>query len=368
MVSPLLLQNFALYCMAIVMIILCIQMFKARRFMATVILIMTGLILVLSVFSSLERLGTDLNSRYLATWMSFLGYAIRPWCLYLFILLGLHRFGLREKLLTIPLVLIALVYASSLLFGVSALEGLAFRYEMVEGRLTYIPGPLAYTSHIFCLVYLLLLIYLSLRRLNGKHRYDALSILICAGFTVVAVVLEMAELTYGILNTTVMASVVFYYLFLLQEENRRDGLTGCFDRKTYFSDVHRFGDRVKAIALVDMDGLKRANDEKGHEEGDRALSLIADALQRYCGKNSYVYRIGGDEFVVLYVGKANEKDISLEEARKKIQEQGFSVSCGVAIRESKTQSFSELMKSADEKMYRSKSDFYSRHPELSRRR
>ena len=54
-----------------------------------------------------------------------------------------------------------------------------------------------------------------------------------------------------------------------------------------------------AVAVVDLDGLKRINDEHGHLFGDQALQSMADALRSTLRTDDAAFRFGGDEFVVV---------------------------------------------------------------------
>ena len=56
---------------------------------------------------------------------------------------------------------------------------------------------------------------------------------------------------------------------------------------------------VFSLVLIDLDGFKDVNDTRGHMEGDNALKLLADILRRNTRKSDLIFRIGGDEFVVL---------------------------------------------------------------------
>ena len=56
---------------------------------------------------------------------------------------------------------------------------------------------------------------------------------------------------------------------------------------------------VYSLVLIDLDGFKGVNDTMGHMEGDNALVLLADILRRNTRKSDMIFRIGGDEFVVL---------------------------------------------------------------------
>lgn len=54
-----------------------------------------------------------------------------------------------------------------------------------------------------------------------------------------------------------------------------------------------------SVVLIDLDGFKGVNDTMGHHAGDQALILLADILREHTRQSDIVFRIGGDEFVVL---------------------------------------------------------------------
>ena len=86
-----------------------------------------------------------------------------------------------------------------------------------------------------------------------------------------------------------------------------DCLTNVGNRQAYQSHLDAMRQQVKAtgdfnwtIAIVDLDHLKRLNDERGHDVGDKFLKLMASELVRIGRTNDYVFRIGGDEFALIY--------------------------------------------------------------------
>jgi diguanylate cyclase (GGDEF)-like protein/PAS domain S-box-containing protein len=98
-------------------------------------------------------------------------------------------------------------------------------------------------------------------------------------------------------------------LQLAQDQARQlaitDGLTGLYNRRGFFiiGEQHRrLGVRSKTKALLmfaDVDGLKQANDEFGHELGDTLLTIAAKALTLTFRASDLIARLGGDEFAVL---------------------------------------------------------------------
>lgn len=57
-----------------------------------------------------------------------------------------------------------------------------------------------------------------------------------------------------------------------------------------------------SLVLIDLDGLKRINDQEGHDEGDRAIWTVATAIKKLVRGNDHVIRWGGDEFLVILPG------------------------------------------------------------------
>ncbi len=91
----------------------------------------------------------------------------------------------------------------------------------------------------------------------------------------------------------------------LRAAARTDALTGCANRLAFNEDLARAAASAReagldlAVAMVDLDGLKLINDSEGHEAGDVALVSLTTTLRQMLRAADSLYRIGGDEFVVL---------------------------------------------------------------------
>lgn len=94
----------------------------------------------------------------------------------------------------------------------------------------------------------------------------------------------------------------------LQTMALTDTLTGLYNRNGFITIgeeqlklARRNGNHV-SLAFVDLDGMKRINDELGHEYGDQALIATARILKSTFRASDLIARLGGDEFIVLGVG------------------------------------------------------------------
>jgi diguanylate cyclase (GGDEF)-like protein len=109
--------------------------------------------------------------------------------------------------------------------------------------------------------------------------------------------------------------------------SRTDPLTGLENRRAvdeklrdHWSDWQKFGSSFAAI-LVDVDFFKRFNDCYGHQEGDRCLILVANALSNTVKQyNGSIARYGGEEFIVLARMDMREQVADLAEAIRRTVE------------------------------------------------
>jgi len=115
------------------------------------------------------------------------------------------------------------------------------------------------------------------------------------------------------------------------------------------------------IITCDLDNFKHINDTWGHLEGDRALILISAALSKV-GKmfDSEVFRIGGDEFVIITnTSEQGLADDVTEAIKKELDELDFrddfdiKMSMGIALYDGVTH-INDLLNSADKKLYEAK--------------
>jgi diguanylate cyclase (GGDEF)-like protein len=118
-------------------------------------------------------------------------------------------------------------------------------------------------------------------------------------------------------------------------------------------------DNYAIAILVDVDNFKIINDKFGHAAGDIVLIKMAELLKIICRKSDYVFRIGGDEFLVI-ISNINSNDLELvkDEIRRKLssflREEKLDFSYSFGIGSGKTKELSKVIQLADAKMYKVK--------------
>lgn len=153
-------------------------------------------------------------------------------------------------------------------------------------------------------------------------------------------------------------------LALVQNMAEVDALTGIKNKNAYKERENLMNGRIQehrqpefAIVVLDVNDLKRINDTEGHEAGDR---YICDACEIICRtfKRSPVYRVGGDEFVVIsqdedYARSEELVDVIARHNEDALTSGGVVIACGMA-KHDREDSVAEVFEIADKKMYENK--------------
>ncbi len=147
-----------------------------------------------------------------------------------------------------------------------------------------------------------------------------------------------------------------------------DALTGCRNRR-YFDEIidhelarHRRYKLPLSMLFIDVDRFKTINDTLGHEAGDRVLQTVAAFLVQHVREADYVFRWGGDEFLILMScteAEASRKAMQLQTAfavaaKSERLPRGVGLSVGSAAVPAATRDVMTIIKRADERMYAAK--------------
>lgn len=99
----------------------------------------------------------------------------------------------------------------------------------------------------------------------------------------------------------------------LNIETFTDPLTRCFNRRKFVLDYEKMSNHEHGFFILDIDNFKLINDGFGHDFGDEVLEKVASQIALILGKEHQYYRIGGEEFVILFQKMTPKACIELSE-------------------------------------------------------
>lgn len=149
----------------------------------------------------------------------------------------------------------------------------------------------------------------------------------------------------------------------------KDTLTSLYNRNKYNQVIEKFQNlnpKNMGVAFFDLNGLKQVNDEQGHKAGDIFIQNAAKNIASIFSNKAF--RIGGDEFVILYPEiDENLFEEKIQSVKKALKQNNVCISVGYAWKNGEY-ILSELMKEADKKMYEDKKNYYENRTENRDRR
>ena len=205
----------------------------------------------------------------------------------------------------------------------------------------------------------------SLYNLDFDIKYIARKHLYYYTVLCIAFFIEQVVFSNAAVGTSYVVFLLFHYMTKSKTMISQDSLSGVNNRVSfnkYINNVFLSKEHDGAyIVYIDIDKFKHINDTYGHIEGDEAISLVGKTLKSIAGEtNSFVARIGGDEFVMIIKETEEEKvkkviqNISFELEERIIfsdKQYDLTVSCGYIEVKKNQKNIKELMVKADESMY-----------------
>ena len=235
---------------------------------------------------------------------------------YVINLLGMYKY---RKILKIVEYVPFLVFCMLLVF-------MPMEYRLGNGT-WYSHGPLAIAGYALFLVYCgicLVLLIVERKRLDKRVRLALTPIIVVMYFAIF-----LQAIIPELLMTGAMVTVICIGMFValdnpdknFKEQALWDFLTGLKNRNSYVRDIERYKNiytnQRKGILVADLNHLKKINDNYGHIEGDKLITAAAHALRDSLKSADNVYRVGGDEFVAIYIGQDEKKiDKEIEAVRE----------------------------------------------------
>lgn len=186
----------------------------------------------------------------------------------------------------------------------------------------------------------------------------------------IRIIKEVMELNAFLLATEIANQQLFAKMEMM---SRYDMLTGVMNRNAMNNRIEECCSGIEPIkedygvVFVDVNGLKRVNDQKGHIAGDELIKSVAEKMKSIF-KGYEIYRAGGDEFMIIAEGcpkdRFNELVCKIKESDPENQIAQFAVG---AFYDENEHDIKAALRAADSAMYNDKAEFYRNHPELSRR-
>ncbi|NPA87159.1 MAG: GGDEF domain-containing protein [Epsilonproteobacteria bacterium] len=144
----------------------------------------------------------------------------------------------------------------------------------------------------------------------------------------------------------------------LEEASFKDYLTDTYNRRKFYEIAASLpSDKTHSLIMLDIDHFKQINDNYGHDKGDFVLKEVADIIRHNIRKNDYIFRWGGEEFIILLKNTDLEGGMKVVEKLKNDIEshdfQGLKITSSFGICETNKITNDTLQK-LDEALYESK--------------
>jgi diguanylate cyclase (GGDEF)-like protein len=179
----------------------------------------------------------------------------------------------------------------------------------------------------------------------------------------------------GLLQVPIL--VEYRELRKLQFSAGSDPLTGLYNRRLFEEYFEKELSRAKrssqqlALVIMDLHRFKEVNDRHGHQQGDRALQLVAEAARETVRASDFTFRIGGDEFAILLPQCDENQCVALSmrlRARYETTVSAFSLEVpltldfGIAVFPDDSEQGDALVRLADRRLYQMKNGLHPDGP------
>ncbi|MCD4827528.1 MAG: GGDEF domain-containing protein [Acholeplasmataceae bacterium] len=207
-------------------------------------------------------------------------------------------------------ILVILSYNNDLIFSINDQNVFA------RSDFFFITGGLASVILIYSLIH----IYLH-RKYIRKQEYIPLMLYSVPPLISGIILIAFKDMNF-VFNSLIISNLIIY-IYIQSKITSTDFLTGLYNRREYEFVIKQLKtNKQKGLELsgmmIDINDFKKINDEFGHKLGDEALITISKIIKASVRKQDGVYRIGGDEFMVVILSE--EHDI-IDGISERIKEQ-----------------------------------------------
>ncbi|MEW6989556.1 GGDEF domain-containing protein [Colwelliaceae bacterium 6441] len=177
-----------------------------------------------------------------------------------------------------------------------------------------------------------------------------------------------------VITQVVTAACAFAFSYETNKQNkelirltRSDPLTQAYNRRAFNEILQSKLDEFQrhpeptSMILLDIDYFKQINDQFGHQQGDEVLQQLCECIMLRLRKSDHLFRVGGEEFVILpHHSDLEQSRILADAIRAAIQAYCFienhpiTISCGVSEYKDKTENLKDWYARTDKALYRAK--------------
>ena len=221
-------------------------------------------------------------------------------------------------------------------------------------------GPLGYLPYVAVGLYSFFLVYKLFKQCN-RQATEIIPIIFLAFAFIFGLTLPfvLGKDYSKIFCITIIIALFVYYMFSILQLTSKDALTGLLNRQAYYATVEEKSKNITGIVSIDMNGLKMINDKDGHAAGDEALKTLAHCFIRAGNSKQSVYRVGGDEFLVVCRRSSEEEIVEYtERINKNLSGTEYSCSIGYSCDPNGKKTIEEMVKESDKMMYDNKAQYY----------
>ncbi|MBR5044907.1 MAG: GGDEF domain-containing protein [Clostridia bacterium] len=318
-----------------------------RTIRRMLVMIVAVFLLSVSVFTEF-RLADSGAHQGLRLALMAVRYSSTPFLLAMIIFTLVRRY---RWFVFIPAMAMAVVNIVSIFNGV--VFSLDESHELVR-------GPLGYFPYVTAGFYCVFVIYVLYKRSN-KTAAELIPIAFYCFAFISDLVLPFVIGRYfsQLFCVTISIALFVYYVFSILQLTKKDALTGALNRQAYYADVADEPEEITALVSMDMNGLKIINDTEGHAAGDEALTTLAVCFARALGRRQSLYRVGGDEFVIVCRRVPHLEVAQLvERIEKNVADTKYSCSIGYSYSIDGSKPIDTLLKESDNMMYEEKARYH----------
>ena len=219
-------------------------------------------------------------------------------------------------------------------------------------------GPTGYLPHAILIVFSIFLYIFSVHIWRAHDRRSEAAV-ICMTLTlaILGTAFELIFSLKGILIGVIAMAVTFYYLCIHIDYFKFDTLTGSLNRTSFYADISKLKKKNNiGLIAIDLNDLKKINDEKGHIEGDMAIKTMAHVIGNAINNRSTLYRMGGDEFAIICKNMTDDEiKLMINNIREQMKETKYSFAMGYSLWNGR-EKFRDVYSRADKAMYVNKKE------------